>query len=235
MNERDDEEENTIIKKLINKPNLNENVVSKLVIDYYNENSHYEYATYDFLEYLKRSYLNYLELIDTINEVNITFKDEKIKQNKFLLENLENFRNNVVKDKSKLTIICKNLCNLYSSIRSKSDSLSKVKRTIMNSKDEKAILKNNLEYLLNFQTQYKLNSYIIKLSNFKLHDCINSIEKCSSFYYQLLNTIHRLVDLCNSHIEKNVKFYLKMIIEKLKKDHDSLKIIKDNLINLYCI
>ena len=109
----------TVIKKLINKPHINENVVSNIVIKLYDENSHYDHATCDFLKYLEQSYMNYLELIDTINEVNIAFKDEKIKQSKLLLETLEKLHSNVTKDKTELTIICKNLCSLYCSIRSK--------------------------------------------------------------------------------------------------------------------
>src|SRR3989442_2243275 len=92
-------------------------------------------TTDDFLKYLKQSYLNYLELIDTINEDNIAFKDEKIEQNEFLLKTLEKLRRNVIKDKSELTTICKNLCSLYYLIRSKSESLTKVQKTIINIKD----------------------------------------------------------------------------------------------------
>src|SRR2546421_478908 len=109
-------------------------------------------------------------------------------------------------------------------------------RKLINSKDEKVILKSNLEYLLKIQKHHKIkiNTYIIKLSKFELRDCIKSIKKCSSFYFQLLKTIQNLVDLCNSQKEQKVKYYLEMIIKKLEKDHDSLIIIEDNLINSYC-
>ena len=234
MKKGTEKEDCNIINKLIYKQNIDKGIVSNIVFEYYDKNSHYEYTTSDFLNYLKQSYLKYLELIDTIN---IALNDEEIKQHGLLLGAFKELQKNVIRDTNELTKICKNLCSLYhSEIGSRSDSLTNLQKTTINSKDEKAILKNNLKDLLNSKTRKRIPYQIIKLSKFKLDDCIKNICKCNSFYKQLLSTMNNLVNLCkgNSRNEKKAKSYLNLIIKELKKDHDSLRSIENNLIYSYC-
>ena|SRR3989440_2376421 len=236
-NSKVDEDDYKFINQLINKPIISEKLVSYYIIKHYNHNITYEYSPYDFLENLKKCFKYYLELIDAINDVESIVCELNKAENKLFLVMLKRLSNNVTNDKNNLTNICRNFCNLCTQIKSNSNILDKVQKTIKKNNEE-IVTRYKLKELLNFKTYSDISKYIINKFNGSCNndctDCAKDIKKCCIFYTQLMISINNIIDLLSdSQKEKTVKDYLEKIIEKINNDYNYLKKIEENLMSLY--